>query len=167
MSAGGVEFSSVPTKEQKPMEVRSGDVGNPLLVAPEDVETPTTLDAAPAPAPGGTLSRAVVALVRCMVGPAALYIPKGFSDAGIGGSLVCIVVANVLFALGISRLVDCWRHARDEGLDTAHGIQGLALCGNQPVERPVQQKLQTPLFRSNRSRSGWFLDGSFSLVGSF
>ncbi|KAH8063000.1 amino acid transmembrane transporter [Aureococcus anophagefferens] len=70
MSAGGVEFSSVPTKEQKPME--------------------------------------------------------GFSDAGIGGSLVCIVVANVLFALGISRLVDCWRHARDEGLDTAHGIQGLA-----------------------------------------
>ncbi|KAH8093321.1 amino acid transmembrane transporter [Aureococcus anophagefferens] len=39
-----------------------------------------------------------------MVGPAALYIPKGFSDAGIGGSLVCIVVANVLFALGISRL---------------------------------------------------------------
>ena len=82
MSAGGVEFSSVPTKEQKPMEVRSGDVGNPLLVAPEDVETPTTLDAAPAPAPGGTLSRAVVALVRCMVGPAALYIPKGFSDAG-------------------------------------------------------------------------------------
>ena len=108
------------------MEVRSGDVGNPLLVAPEDVETPTTLDAAPAPAPGGTLSRAVVALVRCMVGPAALYIPKGFSDAGIGGSLVCIVVANVLFALGISRLVDCWRHARDEGLDTAHGIQGLA-----------------------------------------
>ena len=126
MSTGGVEFSSVPTKEQKPMEVRSGDVGNPLLVAPEDVETPTTLDAAPAPAPGGTLSRAVVALVRCMVGPAALYIPKGFSDAGIGGSLVCIVVANVLFALGISRLVDCWRHARDEGLDTAHGIQGLA-----------------------------------------
>ena len=126
MSAGGVEFSSVPTKEQKHMEVRSGDVGNPLLVAPEDVETPTTLDAAPAPAPGGTLSRAVVALVRCMVGPAALYIPKGFSDAGIGGSLVCIVVANVLFALGISRLVDCWRHARDEGLDTAHGIQGLA-----------------------------------------
>ena len=108
------------------MEVRSGDVGNPLLVAPEDGETPTTLDAAPAPAPGGTLSRAVVALVRCMVGPAALYIPKGFSDAGIGGSLVCIVVANVLFALGISRLVDCWRHARDEGLDTAHGIQGLA-----------------------------------------
>ena len=31
---------------------------------------------------------------------------------------------------------------------------GLSLCGNQPVERPVQQKLQTALSRSNRSRFG-------------
>ncbi|EGB03996.1 hypothetical protein AURANDRAFT_67559 [Aureococcus anophagefferens] len=29
-----------------------------------------------------------------------------------------------------------------------------ALCGNQPVEHPVQQKLQTSLARSNRSRFG-------------
>ena len=101
---------------------------NPLAppTTPTSPQEPLQPPTEPEEEPDGSKFRAVVAVVRCMVGPAALYIPKGFSDAGIGGSLVCIVVANVLFALGISRLVDCWRHARDEGLDTAHGIQGLA-----------------------------------------
>ena len=41
---------------------------------------------------------------------------------------------------------------------------GHGLCGNQPVERPVQQKLQTSLSRSNRRRFGSFLDESIALV---
>ena len=40
--------------------------------------------------PDGSKFRAVVAVVRCMVGPAALYIPKGFADAGLGGGLMCV-----------------------------------------------------------------------------
>ena len=38
----------------------------------------------------GSKFRAVVAVVRCMVGPAALYIPKGFADAGLAGGLICV-----------------------------------------------------------------------------
>ena len=41
------------------------------------------------------------------------------------------------------------------GGDDLQGVKaGIMLCGNQPVERPVQQKLQTSLSRSNRSRFG-------------
>ena len=47
-----------------------------------------------------------------MVGPAALYIPKGFADAGLGGGLICVTIAMALFAFGMARLIASWRHAR-------------------------------------------------------
>ena len=38
--------------------------------------------------------------------------------------------------------------------EVVEGDEAADLCGNQPVERPVQQKLQTSLPRSNPSRFG-------------
>ena len=75
--------------------------------------------------PDGSKFRAVVAVVRCMVGPAALYIPKGFADAGLAGGLVCVTVAMALFAFGMARLIASWRHARANGVTTP-GLDGVA-----------------------------------------
>ena len=46
----------------------------PPRSAAEPLQPPTEPDEEP----DGSKFRAVVAVVRCMVGPAALYIPKGF-----------------------------------------------------------------------------------------
>ena len=75
----------------------------------------------------GDLWSGCIALLRCMVGPAALYIPKGFSDAGIGGSLLIFVACNALFALGITRLVDSWRYLKSKEVagSPSVGLDGL------------------------------------------
>ena len=61
------------------------------------------------------------AFIKCMVGPAALYMPHGFADAGLGTSLVIVLMANVLFAAGVLRLLDCWlaRAGQPESFDAA------------------------------------------------
>ena len=81
--------------------------------------------------PDGSKFRAVVAIVRCMVGPAALYIPKGFADAGLAGGLMCVTIAMALFAFGMARLIASWRHARANGINSP-GLDGVAyaLAGN-------------------------------------
>lgn len=70
---------------------------------------------------------ASVAIIRCMVGPAALYMPHGFAMAGLCGGLVMIGIANTLFYLGISRLIRCWREVagRPEAETTATLAQHL------------------------------------------
>ncbi|KAJ1449665.1 transmembrane amino acid transporter protein-domain-containing protein [Pelagophyceae sp. CCMP2097] len=61
--------------------------------------------------PTGSIWRGAFAVIRCAVGPAALYIPHGFYDAGITGGLVITAIAFALFVLGISRLLSCWAAA--------------------------------------------------------
>mmetsp|Transcript_6070 Transcript_6070/g.18304 ORF Transcript_6070/g.18304 Transcript_6070/m.18304 type:complete len:423 (+) Transcript_6070:51-1319(+) len=56
---------------------------------------------------------ACVAIVRCMVGPAALYMPHGFAEAGLCGGLCVVVAANGLYYAGISRLLRSWRHVAE------------------------------------------------------
>ena len=58
------------------------------------------------------------------------------------------------------------RYAAEEMLGMHAGACHLrdSLCGNQPVSWDVGAKLQNSLSRSNRSRFGWFLDGSIALV---
>lgn len=75
---------------------------------------------------GGSLFWAVVSLLRCMVGPAALYIPRGFRDAGIGGSCLCFAASVALFALGTTRLVQSWCYCAERGSDARLGIEALA-----------------------------------------
>ena len=73
----------------------------PPLTTPTSPEELLQPPIEPDEEPDGSKFRAVVAVVRCMVGPAALYIPKGFADAGLGGGLVCVTVAMALFAFGM------------------------------------------------------------------
>lgn len=134
LAAVGEDPSTTLWRASRPMEhaMTLQEAENPLVAGDGDVceaaDETTSLAEEGDEVAGGSMSRAVIALVRCMVGPAALYVPRGFADAGISGSLGCILVANLLFALGISRLVDCWRYAAErEGLaERAQGIQGLA-----------------------------------------
>ena len=102
---------------------------NPLAPPTSEPTTPTgaaePLQPPEDEEPDGSKFRAVVAVVRCMVGPAALYIPKGFADAGLGGGLICVTVAMALFAFGMARLIARWRHARASGINSP-GLDGVA-----------------------------------------
>ena len=101
---------------------------NPLAPPTSEPTTPTSAEPLQPPEdeePDGSKFRAIVAVVRCMVGPAALYIPKGFADAGLAGGLVCVTVAMALFAFGMARLIASWRHVRANGVTTP-GLDGVA-----------------------------------------
>mmetsp|Transcript_29837 Transcript_29837/g.89286 ORF Transcript_29837/g.89286 Transcript_29837/m.89286 type:complete len:458 (-) Transcript_29837:44-1417(-) len=134
MSAPSSPTTDSPAKEYS--RVAPDDAANRELEAPpaDEVRNPLAADGPPpdesygTPPPvaptdakpaEGSKTQAVVALVRCMVGPAVLFLPHGFADAGVGGGLFCVVVANAFFALGISRLIASWRVARDRRPDGA------------------------------------------------
>jgi len=112
-----------------PNAAESAEVRNPLAPpsTPEQLRHEQLRQplAAPEDEADGSKFRAVVAVVRCMVGPAALYLPKGFADAGVAGGLACVTIAMSLFAFGMARLIASWRHARAIGAD-APGLDGVA-----------------------------------------
>lgn len=83
-------------QQQRDVEVDEEDDGEERTLGEEKIEYATVFGAS-------------VAIIRCMVGPAALYMPHGFAMAGLCGGLVMIVIANTLFYLGVSRLLLCWR----------------------------------------------------------
>ena len=47
------------------------------------------------------------ATVKAAVGPAVLYMPKGFQEGGLGFSLGMLMLSYFLFALGATRLLEC------------------------------------------------------------
>ena len=77
------------TAEDGATEVRN-PLAPPTSEPPRSAAEPLQPPIEPEEEPDGSKFRAVVAVVRCMVGPAALYIPKGFADAGLAGGLVVL-----------------------------------------------------------------------------
>jgi proton-coupled amino acid transporter len=112
------------TAENGTTEVRN-PLAPPTSEPPRSAAEPLQPPIEPEEEPDGSKFRAVVAVVRCMVGPAALYIPKGFADAGLAGGLMCVTVAMALFAFGMARLIASWRHARANDINSP-GLDGVA-----------------------------------------
>ena len=59
-----------------------------------------------------TLVQAALAVVRSIVGPAALYMPHGFSSSGWTLGLFVSAGATIFFLLGVWRLLICWEYLR-------------------------------------------------------
>ena len=79
---------------------------------------------------GFTLSQAFLAVIKSAVGPAVLYMPKGFEEGGLAFSLGMLLVSFCLFSLGASRLLEAWDEKRKSYaamMGSAYGQRGVLL----------------------------------------
>lgn len=58
---------------------------------------------------GGTLGAAVFGLIKGTVGPAILYLPRGFTVSGYGVAIPSMLFATIMYVFNANRLLDCWR----------------------------------------------------------
>jgi proton-coupled amino acid transporter len=72
---------------------------------------------------GGDMTSAVLGIIKGMVGPAILYLPHGFANAGFVASIPIMIVATVLFLSSSACLLDSWKH------ESLKETRSLALLG--------------------------------------
>ena len=58
---------------------------------------------------GGDLTSAVLGIIKGMVGPAILYLPHGFANAGWIFAIPCLMLATCLFLASSACLLDAWK----------------------------------------------------------
>ena len=61
---------------------------------------------------GFGLLDAFLATIKSAVGPAVLYMPKGFEEGGLAFSLAMLCLSYALFGLGAMRLLGSWQRCR-------------------------------------------------------
>ena len=72
-----------------------------------------------------SLSDAAFAVIRSVVGPAALYLPHGVATAGLSGAACITIFSYLLFVAGTARLISCWRwHLRHYPVHERHLMAG-------------------------------------------
>eukprot|EP00980_Cylindrotheca_fusiformis_P015685 scaffold4518_cov149-Cylindrotheca_fusiformis.AAC.20 len=59
---------------------------------------------------GGDMTSAVLGIIKGMVGPAILYLPHGFANAGYVAAIPILILATVLFLASSACLLDSWKH---------------------------------------------------------
>lgn len=57
---------------------------------------------------GGSLTAAIFGIVKGTVGPAILYLPRGFSMAGYAVAIVSMILATCSYLYSAVRLLQCW-----------------------------------------------------------
>ncbi|CAB9527965.1 Vacuolar amino acid transporter 4 [Seminavis robusta] len=62
---------------------------------------------------GGSLGAAVFGIIKGTVGPAILYLPRGFQVAGYAVAIPSMVLATVMYIYNAYRLLACWRAEHD------------------------------------------------------
>lgn len=58
---------------------------------------------------GGTLSAAVLGIIKAMVGPAILYLPHGFAKAGYLVAIPLLILCTSMYLYSASCLLDAWK----------------------------------------------------------
>ncbi len=58
---------------------------------------------------GGSLTAAIFGIIKGTVGPAILYLPKGFQQAGWACAIPSLVVATFAYIYSAHRLLQCWK----------------------------------------------------------
>lgn len=61
---------------------------------------------------GGTIIAAVFGIVKAMVGPAILYLPHSFADAGYAFAIIALWICTALYLYTSNRLLGTWRFVR-------------------------------------------------------
>jgi len=59
--------------------------------------------------PGGSLTAAVFGIIKGMVGPAILYLPRGFANSGYAIAIPCLLIALMVYMYSANRLLQVWK----------------------------------------------------------
>jgi len=58
---------------------------------------------------GGSMTAAIFGVIKGTVGPAILYLPKGFQQAGWACAIPALIVATFAYIYSAHRLLECWK----------------------------------------------------------
>ena len=87
---------------------------------------------------GGTIQAAVFGIIKAMVGPAILYLPHSFADAGYVFALIALFLCLGMYLYSSRRLLETWHYVRSkkiiEDRSTTASSTGGAGIGNNEVE---------------------------------
>lgn len=76
--------------------------------------TPATEDGHSHEVSGETITAAVFGIVKAMVGPAILYLPHSFADAGYAFAIVALWICTFLYLYTSQRLLSTWRFVKSQ-----------------------------------------------------
>lgn len=88
----------------------------------EDEEDSGVLEDPHAQGLGGDLVSAVLGIIKAMVGPAILYLPHGFAQAGFMTAVPILSFATLLYLSSSRCLLECWKNERSKqtSLSSSH-----------------------------------------------
>lgn len=58
---------------------------------------------------GGSITAAIFGIIKSTVGPAILYLPKGFQQSGWAMAIPSLIVSTVAYVYSAHRLLQCWK----------------------------------------------------------
>lgn len=65
---------------------------------------------------GGSLGAAIFGLIKGTVGPAILYLPRGFQNSGYAVAIPSMVFATIMYVYNAYRLLACWKVEHDKDI---------------------------------------------------
>jgi proton-coupled amino acid transporter len=65
---------------------------------------------------GGSLTAAVFGIIKGTVGPAILYLPRGFKLAGYAVAIPALLIAMTSYLYTSNRLLQCWKNEKDKAV---------------------------------------------------
>ncbi len=72
---------------------------------------------------GGSISAAIFGIIKGMVGPAILYLPRGFSLSGYAVAIPAMICATVSYLYCATRLLQCWKVESDKMMQRIEQIR--------------------------------------------
>ncbi len=74
---------------------------------------------------GGSIGAAIFGLIKGAVGPAVLYLPRGFNQAGYAVAIPSMMAATATYLYCANRLLECWKVESDKNLALAEKMEEL------------------------------------------
>jgi len=93
---------------------------------------------------GGSITAAIFGIIKGMVGPAVLYLPRGFALAGYAVAIPAMIIATMTYLYCATRLLQCWKVESEKNLKLAQQMEkirnllypaGATGAGDQETQR--------------------------------
>jgi hypothetical protein len=99
---------------------------------------------------GGSLTAAVFGIIKGMVGPAVLYLPRGFTLSGYAVAIPCLLVATTVYLYSANRLLQVWKVESIKGHLVAEKLGELQkFLNSEQGNRPPPPTKQTRQLSEN------------------
>jgi solute carrier family 36 (proton-coupled amino acid transporter) len=105
---------------------------------------------------GGSLTAAIFGVIKGTVGPAILYLPRGFKMAGWGCAIPALIFATFSYIYSAHRLLECWKveDARQRLLAQRMGEIHSMFMGNNGNNIPTSPRQSTTVSASPKPTQG-------------